>query len=103
MEEKVIKGKKIGFLMLILLVALYVAAFVGLLVCASLGEGEDPAFPGLFGLCVVFLCFGWILILGRGYGCRYSDGSQCRYQNLWRDMGQWNQRGTPESRGRLYH
>ncbi|MBR5044228.1 MAG: SPFH domain-containing protein, partial [Clostridia bacterium] len=64
MEEKVIKGKKIGFLMLILLLALYAAAFVGMLVCASTGTEDEPAFPGLFGACVAFLCLGWILILG---------------------------------------
>ena len=64
MEEKVIKGKKIGFLMLILLLALYAAAFIGMLVCASVGTEDEPAFPGLFGACVAFLCLGWILILG---------------------------------------
>ena len=64
MEEKVLKGKKIGFLMLIVLLALYAAAFIGMLVCASVGTEDEPAFPGLFGVCVAFVCLGWILILG---------------------------------------
>ena len=64
MEEKVIKGKKNGFLMLMLLIALYVAAVIGMVFCAATGTEDSPAHLGLFVPSVIYSCFGWILILG---------------------------------------
>ena len=64
MQEKVIKGKKNGFLMLMLLIVLYVASIVGLAVCGALGNDDAPAYPVVFGICAVFASLGWILLLG---------------------------------------
>ncbi len=64
MEEKVIKGKKNGFLMLMIQIALYVAAMIGMIVCAANGTEDSPAYMGAFVPCVIYVCFGWILILG---------------------------------------
>ena len=64
MEEKVIKGKKNGFLMLMILIALYVAAVIGMVFCAATGTEDSPAYLGLFVPSVIYSCFGWILMLG---------------------------------------
>ena len=64
MQEKVIKGKRNGFLMLVLLIALYAAAIVGLAVCGALGNDDAPAYPAVFGICAVYVSLGWILFLG---------------------------------------
>lgn len=64
MEEKVIKGKKNGFLMLMLLIALYVAAVIGMVFCAASGTEDSPAYLGLFVPSLLYSCFGWILMLG---------------------------------------
>ena len=64
MEEKVIKGKKNGFLMLMILIALYVAAVIGMIFCAATGTEDSPAHLGLFVPSVIYSCFGWILMLG---------------------------------------
>ena len=64
MEEKVIKGKKNGFLMLTILVLLYVAAIVGMAICGARGTDDAPAYPGVFGVCVAYAVLGWILLLG---------------------------------------
>ena len=64
MEEKVIRGKKNGFLMLTIIILLYVAAIIGLAVCGAQGTDESPAHPGLFGVCAVYTALGWILLLG---------------------------------------
>lgn len=64
MQEKVIKGKRNGFLMLVLLIALYAAAIVGLAICGALGNDDAPAYPAVFGICAVYVSLGWILFLG---------------------------------------
>ena len=57
MEEKILTGKKNGMLMLLLIIALHILAVVGLV----LGIIRSPL---LAVLCVIFLCLGWILLLG---------------------------------------
>ncbi len=64
MEEKVIKGKRNGFLMLMILIVLYVAAVIGMVFCAASGTEDSPAYLGLFVPSVIYSCFGWILMLG---------------------------------------
>ncbi|MBR4770381.1 MAG: SPFH domain-containing protein [Clostridia bacterium] len=64
MEEKVIKGKKNGFLMLMILIVLYVAAVIGMVFCAASGTEDSPAYLGLFVPSLLYSCFGWILMLG---------------------------------------
>lgn len=64
MEEKVIKGKKNGFLVLLVTLALMVAAFAGMAFCGVNGSEDAPAYPALFAVCVVYLCLGWIPLLG---------------------------------------
>ena len=64
MEEKVIKGKRNGFLMLMILIVLYVAAVIGMVFCAASGTEDSPAYLGLFVPSLLYSCFGWILMLG---------------------------------------
>ena len=64
MEEKVIKGKRNGFLMLMILIVLYVAAVIGMVFCAASGTEDSPAYLGLFVPSVIYSGFGWILMLG---------------------------------------
>ncbi len=58
MTEKVLKGRKIGLLVIFLEIALYIAAFFLLITGIS-----ASSFP-LVILCVLFLVFGWIPLLG---------------------------------------
>ena len=64
MEEKIIKGKKNGFLVLIATLLLLVAAFAAMIYCGVNGTDDAPAYPVLFGVAVVVLCLGWIPLLG---------------------------------------
>jgi len=57
MEEKVLKGKKIGMLMLLVTIGLYVVAALGLVY----GIMRAPVIGIVAGL---YLCFGWVLFLG---------------------------------------
>jgi len=62
MEEKILKGKKNGTVLLPLLVLLYVAAFVGLVFGGiQMDAGKSPV---LFAVCMVYVCVAWILFLG---------------------------------------
>ena len=58
MTEKVLKGRKIGLLVVFLEIALYIAAFFLLVV------GISGSSVPLCILCVVFMLFGWIPLLG---------------------------------------
>lgn len=58
MTEKVLKGRKIGLLVIFLEIALYIAAFFLLITGIS-----ASSFP-LVILCALFLVFGWIPLLG---------------------------------------
>ena len=64
MEEKIIKGKKNGFLVLIATILLLVAAFAAMTYCGVNGTDDAPAYPVLFGVAIVVLCLGWIPLLG---------------------------------------
>ena len=57
-EEKILNGKKTGMLMMLLGIALYVLAIMGLVFSVA---NEIVA---LIVLCIVFLCFGWIGFFG---------------------------------------
>ena len=57
MTEKVLTKKKNGFLMLIVLIAVYVFAFIGVISAA----GHSVL---LFVLCLLYCIFGWIAFLG---------------------------------------
>ena len=58
MTEKVLKGRKIGLLVVFLEIALYIAAFFLLVV------GISGSSVPLCILCAVFMLFGWIPLLG---------------------------------------
>ncbi len=60
MEEIVLKGKKHGMLVLILTILLYIIATVGCIVGAM--EGEWGTVLAI--ICVLYLSFGWIPLLG---------------------------------------
>ncbi len=62
MEEKILKGKQNGLLVLCLTVLLYVAAIVGLIL--SGGDGEEVAHPVPFFICLAYCVVGWIVALG---------------------------------------
>ncbi len=62
MKEKVLNGKKHGMLVLILTIALYIAAIFGTVLGGiMLDKGNSPL---LFIISLVFLCLGWIPLLG---------------------------------------
>jgi regulator of protease activity HflC (stomatin/prohibitin superfamily) len=68
-EEKVLEGRKIGGLMLLLTVLLYAAAVAGVIFAGigldELTEGQSAAGYGiLMAVSILYLGFGWILFLG---------------------------------------
>ena len=65
MKEKVLKGRRIGMLMLILTVLLYIGACVLFVWAVMPAEnGEELSHPVWLGVSTVYLCLGWILFLG---------------------------------------
>ena len=62
MEEKILKGKKNGMLVLFLSILLYIAEFVGLILGASMEQGVVATL--LMAVSVVGLCVTWMLWLG---------------------------------------
>lgn len=58
MEEKVLKGKKNGMLVLLLSFAIYVAAVAGVIF------GAREGISVLVGVCIIVLCTAWLLWLG---------------------------------------
>ena len=65
MEEKIIKGKKNGMAALLIQLALYVAAFVGVVIGGvKMDAGEMGMYPVLFGICLAYVCIAWIGFLG---------------------------------------
>lgn len=63
MEEKIIKGKKIGIPVLLLTILLYVAATVGFVF--SVPPDEGPIIhPVLFAVCIMYWTVGWLPLLG---------------------------------------
>ena len=58
MQEKVLKGKKNGMLVLLLVIVLYIAAIGGVIGGGILGK------PLLLVPCILWIAFGWILLLG---------------------------------------
>ncbi len=60
MNEIILKGKKNGMLVLILTILLYIVATVG---CVA-GAGLDGWGVVLSIVCIVYLCFGWIPLMG---------------------------------------
>ena len=72
MEEKIIKGHKNGMAMLLLILALYVVAVVGVVWGAIREEaaeaawfgGPDPLAIAVIVVCAIWLALGWILLCG---------------------------------------
>lgn len=62
--EKVLKGRKIGGLVLFLYILLTCAATAGIICCAVNGGEDAPSPMWLFILCIVFLCVGWLPLCG---------------------------------------
>ena len=62
MTEKVLKGKKNGMLVLILTLALYVVAGLGL--ALGLNISDEIIGVGLIVICVAYLALGWIILCG---------------------------------------
>ena len=62
MTEKVLKGKKNGMLVLILTLALYVVAGLGL--ALGLNMSDEIIGIALIVICVAYLALGWILLCG---------------------------------------
>ena len=61
MEEKIYTTKKNGMLALLLIVALYVLAILGVISPAFL---DGPAAVIITVISIIYVCFGWILFLG---------------------------------------
>lgn len=62
MEEKVLKGRKIGLPVCALVILLYIASVFGLI--SSTGADDAITNPLVFGICMVYVCAGWILFFG---------------------------------------
>ena len=58
MQEKILTGKKNGMLVMLLVIILYVLAIGGLIAGGIIGG------PLVITVCCLWLCFGWILLLG---------------------------------------
>ena len=61
MQEKVLTNKKNGFLALVVLIVLYIAAVIGSIVCA---EREETVYGLVSGACILYITFGWFLFMG---------------------------------------
>ncbi|MCI8554904.1 MAG: SPFH domain-containing protein, partial [Clostridiales bacterium] len=65
MQEKVLKNRKNGMPVLLLLILLYLAALAGFIASGiQAEESASPLFTFLTILCVVWMLFGWILFFG---------------------------------------
>ena len=65
MTEKILAKKSNGFAMLLLFIVLYVAAFVGVIVCAvSIEETGDTMYIPVMVGCALYLLVGWVFFLG---------------------------------------
>ena len=62
MEEKVLKGKKNGMLVLLLNLLVYAAAITGCIIGAI--QVENGGNPALLVVCIVIICIGWIPLCG---------------------------------------
>ena len=67
MEEKLLNGRKNGMLVLIGSIILYIAAILGVIICAgaiavSFGTPVIPVI--VLVLCILWICFGWLVWLG---------------------------------------
>ena len=60
MEEIILKGKKNGMAVLLLTIVLYLIAFAGTIAFAAIGGWAMI----LFIVCVLYLCLGWIPLMG---------------------------------------
>ena len=58
MQEKILTGKKNGMLVMLLVIILYVLAIGGIIAGGIIGG------PLVIAVCCLWLCFGWILLLG---------------------------------------
>ena len=63
-NEKVLKGRKIGGLVLFLNIVFAIAAILGIIYCGTHGDGENPQPMWLFLLCIAYLFVGWIPLCG---------------------------------------
>ena len=62
MKEKILNGKKIGMPIMLITIALYVLAIVGMIFGGmALDRGESPA---LFAVSMIYISLGWIPFLG---------------------------------------
>jgi len=57
MTEKILEGKKNGMLLLLITLALYILALIGMVK----SESENTL---LFAVCTIYICFGWFPLLG---------------------------------------
>ena len=64
MEEKILKNKKNGMLVLILDVLLLIAALFGVIIGGTVGESVNPVGWVLFAVSMIFLCIGWLPLCG---------------------------------------
>ncbi len=62
--EKVLRGRKIGGLVLFLYILLTCASIAGIIYCAFNAVEDNPDPMWLFILCIVFLCVGWFPLCG---------------------------------------
>ena len=65
MDEKILKNKKNGMGMFLLLIAVYAVAIAGMIFGIAMTETGDMTLGLLFAIpCAVWVCVGWILFLG---------------------------------------
>lgn len=70
MEEKILTGKKNGMPVMLSIIALYILAIAGIIICAigleaSSNAGHtNPLFVVLLVICIIFVVLGWIPLCG---------------------------------------
>ena len=62
MTEKILNGKKNGMLVLVLVVALYIVAALGIFASLELLSGALSI--ALLAVCIAYICLGWIVLCG---------------------------------------
>lgn len=66
MDEKILTGKKKGMLILLLVLALYIAAVLTIVLTVSFGGYYLPPILtiGILAICIIWIILGWILLCG---------------------------------------
>ena len=63
-EEKILRGRKIGGLVVFLYILLFIGSIAGIIYCVANSVDDNPEPLALFIACIAFIFFGWIPLCG---------------------------------------